>query len=81
MSFYERLTADLTWAEHAALAALRAAAQADASIHALSAESPEIAAAVAEGKRIAEANGVPVETVEETVLRLAKEFANGPAAA
>ena len=26
-------------------------------------------------------NGVPVETVEETVLRLAKEFANGPAAA
>ena len=26
-------------------------------------------------------NGVPVEMVEETVLRLAKEFANGPAAA
>jgi len=79
MTLYDRMTAGLTWAEHAALALLRGAALAETSVHTLEATSPEIASAIAAGKAIAEAHGVPVESIEDVVLRLAKEFASGPA--
>lgn len=68
----------LTAVEHAAAWLVGKAAQADASLHQLEADSPLVAEAIAAGKAAAESHGVPVDAIENAglaVLGAAKNLA------
>lgn len=64
----------MTAVEHAAMHLVSAVANGDANLAALSTDHPLIAEAIAAGTAAATAHGIPVLTIEQTVIALAKEM-------
>ena len=75
MSLFEKLAADATQAEEAALYLLRLLVKTADTVHSIEADHPAVAEAVASMKAAVTARGIPVDTIETTVLRVAREFA------